>query len=281
MRALASVLSLRSLAAIGGLSIVGAFTLWWTNTVPSLDLAPDARPTWRSPGSAALMAARLPMQRDLLEAFVKAQAERCTAAGATAEDWRVLSEAHLECVLQMTSVKGMAVARPAFAKPPTAMLQHLDAGEQAITRARALGDRHSETARIEAGLKSNRIVGVASALRLGGEIDRLIAEAAERDQGNPHVAVAQGCRLVFAPKFLGGDPRAALALFERAAEAMPDDERPMIFAAFAADILGDAALARRHLEAAAQRNPANRYAREVAARLARGEADAFGRDVDR
>lgn len=279
MRALSSALSLRSLATFGGLSVIGCGLLWWTNTIPAVDLAPSSASDWRSPRSAVLAVARRTTQENALDAFVREQAERCAKADASAEDWRILGEAHLECVLQMTSVKGMAVARPSFPKPPATLLAHLDAGERAIERARALGDQHSETARIEAGLKSNRIVGIASALRLGSEVDRLIGEAAERDQGNPHVAVARGCRLVFAPRFLGGDPQAALMLFEQAAEAMPDDERPLVFAAFAAHVVGDAGLARKHIHAAARRNPANRYAAEVSGRLERGEADPFGRDV--
>ena len=44
-------------------------------------------------------------------------------------------------------------------------------------------------------------------------------------------------------------------------------------------MVGNAELAHKHIDAAARRNPANRYAAEVAGRLARREADPFGRDV--
>jgi hypothetical protein len=182
-------------------------------------------------------------------------------------------------VLLAASRLGMAVARPTFATVPAELDALLDEGEAAIARARALGDSHSEVPRIEAGLLANRIRGTLTAVQFGRRVDALLDEATTRDPHNPHAAVARGCRLVFAPRWLGGDPARAQALFAAAAAGLPHDERPLVFAAFAAYVLDDARAARAHLAAARARNPANAYAAEVLRRLEQGEADPFGRDV--
>ena len=238
--------------------------------------APTAQPVHAR--SAALAAARRTMDPARLDAFLVEQRARAAASDDPAE-WRVLAQACLERVLLASSRFGMAVARPTFPRPPQLVLDLLAEGEAAVARARELGDRDSDLPRIEAGLLGNRIDGALAAIRFGSKVDALIDEALRLDPGNAHAAVARGCRLVFAPKWLGGDPQRARELFLAAAEALPDDERPLVFAAFAAHVLGDASGAREALARAVARNPANEYAREVARRLAAGEAEPFERDL--
>lgn len=231
------------------------------------------------PRSAQLAEIRCSMDPPRLERFIAEQTERAES-GRDPGEWRVLGEAHLERVLLASSSFGMAVAKPTFATIPDTVSRHLDAGERAVAQARLLGDTHSEVARIEAGLKANRMTGMVAAMRIGREVERLIEEAANRDSGNPHVAVMRGCRLLFTPKWLGGDPQRALPLFEAAASRLPHDERPLVFAAFAAHLLGDTPRALALLRDATRRTPANRYAREVLRRLEAGEDRVFERDVD-
>jgi hypothetical protein len=263
------------------LTAAAATWLWWPSA-PS-PAAPAADGDATEPvhdRSRTLAQTRLKMDARELERFIAEQSARAGQSSDPAE-WRVLGEAHLERVLLESSRLGMAVGKPTFADTPEVVTANLDAGEAAIAKARAGGDRHSEVARIEAGLKANRMTGVMSAMRIGREVEKLVEEAATRGSGNPHVAVLRGCRLAFTPKWLGGDPTRALPLFERAADQLTHDERPLVFAAFTAHVLGNAEAALRHLRAAVARNPANAYAREVVRRLEAGEDRAFERDLAR
>jgi hypothetical protein len=91
--------------------------------------------------------------------------------------------------------------------------------------------------------------------------------------------VALGLRLLLAPRLLGHDPAAALTHFDRAAAGLPDDERPLLFAAMAEWLLRQRQRAIARLEQAVARNPDRVFARVVLARLRRDEPDPFGRDV--
>lgn len=219
------------------------------------------------------------MDGGALDRFLEAQRTRAERTDDPVE-WRVLAQACLERVLFAAARSGMAVGRPTFRERPPVVEAAIVAGQAAIVRARQLGDRHSELARVAAGLLAQKIDGALSAMRLGRQVEALLDEAEAFADGNPHVAVARGCRLLFSPKWLGGDPSQARARFVSAAAALPDDERPLVFAAFAAHLAGDAAGAQEHLRAATARNPNNAYAREVLRRLTAGEPDPFGRDLD-
>lgn len=263
------------------LTAAAATWVWWPSAPPPT--TPFASSDATEPvhdRSRTLAQARLQMDARELERFI---AEQRTRAGQSTDpaEWRVLAEAHLERVLLESSHLGMAVGKPTFATMPEVVTANLDAGEAAITKARAGGDNHSEVARIEAGLKANRMTGVMSAMRIGREVEKLVEEAAARGSGNPHVAVLRGCRLAFTPKWLGGDPARALPLFEQAAQRLAHDERPLVFAAFTAQLLGNGEVTLRHLRQAVARNPANAYAREVVRRLEAGEERPFERDLAR
>ncbi|MEZ5964104.1 MAG: tetratricopeptide repeat protein [Planctomycetota bacterium] len=219
------------------------------------------------------------MDVSAMDAFLAEQRERATRTGDPIE-WQVLAETCLERVLLEAAPMGMAVGRPVFAKRPEIVDTLLADGLQAITEVRDLGRRHSEVGRIAAGLLANKIDGALAAMRYGRQVDAFLSEAEAFADGNPHIAVARGCRLLFAPRWLGGDPERALNLFESAAHALPEDERPLVFAAFAAHLQGDVARAQRSLRDAVACNPDNAYAREVLRRIQAGEADVFGRSLD-
>lgn len=253
---------------------------WWMSPAQRASLRNVARRTASvmHPRSAILADIRHRMDAAALDVFLASQRE-CAERSGSAADWRILAEACLERILLASSRLGMAVGRPTFAARPPVVTESLDLGEAAIEKARALGDQDSEVPRIAAGLLANKIDGALAAIRYGSKVDALIEEAATRDDGNPHIAVARGCRLVFAPEWLGGDPPRARALFVKAAEALAHDERPLVFAAFAAYTCGDVTGAQQHLQAAVERNANNAYAREVLRRLQAGEDSPFGRDL--
>lgn len=192
---------------------------------------------------------------------------------------RRIAETLLERVQLRSQQKGLRVGAPVWDVPPPAVGADVTAGLASLRAARELGDQHSESFRIEAGLLAQQIDGLVSALRLNGQVDAALQKAVELDPHNARAQVALGCRALFAPRFLGHDPRAALTYLSRAAEALQLDERPLVFAAFAHHLLGEAERAQRSLEQAIGRNPNNAYAREVLRRLRAGEAGAFERDL--
>ena len=111
-------------------------------------------------------------------------------------------------------------------------------------------------------------------------IQKAIEQARALKPDHPRVLVALGCEKLFAPRFLGHDPEGAKGMFLSASEALPEDERPLVFAAMAAHLLRQHEEAIQLLERAAARNPDNRYAAAVLTRLRAAEPDPFGRDVD-
>lgn len=195
------------------------------------------------------------------------------------DHWHLLAEAHLERALLRSHDRGLAVGAPVHAQLPKELLDDLEAGLAAAHRARELGDDSSDLFRIEAGLMGQRITGLASALQWNGRIQDALRLAGERQQDNPHLHVALGLRKLLAPKLLGHDPDQALEHFEFAARSLADDERPAVFAAMASYLQKKRQQAISWLEQAVARNPHNRFARVVLARLRAGEDDPFGRDV--
>jgi len=193
--------------------------------------------------------------------------------------WRVLAEAYLERALFPDLLLGLRTGEPLRTELDAELERDVARGLDALERALELGDETSETHRIRMALVSRRLTGLASALSLEGEITAALERALELDQADPRVQVAIGCRLLFAPRLLGHDARAALEHLLPAAEGLPLDERPLIYAALARHALGEAGEALGLMRRAARRTPANAYAREVARRLEAGEDDPFGRDV--
>jgi tetratricopeptide (TPR) repeat protein len=228
---------------------------------------------------AALHAARRTCSIAALDQFVAEHRARCEAQPGDAEAWHLLALAHLERALLRSHDRGLRAGEPTFPSLPAELVADLDAGLVAVARARELGDGTGDLFRIEAGLMSQRITGLASALQWNGRIQEALRQASEIAPDNPHLHVALGLRKLLAPRWLGQDPTQALAHFEFAAKALPDDERPAVFAAMASWLQrqGQAAIA--WLEQASARNPANRFARAVLARLRAGEDDPFGRDL--
>lgn len=195
------------------------------------------------------------------------------------DPWHLLAEAHLERSLLRSHDRGIVVGAPVHAQLPKEVQDDLDAGLAAAKRARELGDDSSDLFRIEAGLLSQRITGLASALQWNGRIQDALRLAGERAADNPHLHVALGLRRLLAPKLLGHDPGKALEHFEFASRALPEDERPAVFAAMASYLQHKRQQAIGWLEQAVARNPQNRFARVVLRRLRAGEDDPFGRDV--
>ncbi len=193
--------------------------------------------------------------------------------------WHLLALAHLERALLRSHDRGMAVGEPVFDQQPRELLADLDAGHAAVLRARELGDDSSDLFRIEAGLLSQRIVDLKTALQWNGKVQDALRAAGERQTDNPHLHVALGLRKLLAPRWLGHDAAKALEHFEFAAKAITDDERPAVFAAMAAFLQKKRLQAIGWLEQAVARNPDNRFARVVLARLRAGEDDPFGRHV--
>lgn len=260
-------------------AVVVVAVTWWSGdaALPPVDGAVGKGPTGRS---AVLAMVRRDPSGAALDAFVAEQEELSRREPPDGAQLRVLAEARLECLLSRDSLRGMRIGSPTHDELPQRHRDDIDAGLRELERAAELGDDSSDLHRIRAGLLSAQIVSQWSALRLRGEIQAALDKARERDPGNPRVLVALACERLFTPGWLGGDPRAALELLLRAAPALEIDERPLVFAAMAAELCGERDRARELLDHALARNPDNRYARTVRARLERGEDDAFSRDVD-
>ncbi len=229
--------------------------------------------------AAALDAARRSCELPRVDAALAAIREACTREPDSAAHWHLLAKAHLERALLRSHDKAMVVGAPVFPQLPKELAEDLEAGLAAARRARELGDDDGDLFRIEAGLMAQHIVGLATALHWNGRIQDALRAAAERQRDNPHLHVVLGLRQLLAPKLLGHDPERALEHFEFAAKGLPDDERPSVFAAMASSLLRKRQQAIAWLERAVAKNPDNRFARVVLARLRAGEPEPFGRDV--
>lgn len=190
-----------------------------------------------------------------------------------------LAEGLLQRAIQHGHLIGMKVGRPVYAELPATVAADLDAAEAAVTQAKELGDDSCDLFRISAEVMSQRITGLGSALRWNGKIQRAISEAAERAESDPHLHLALGLRRLMAPEFFGHDADKALEHFTYAADSLPEDERPALFAAMASFLKKKRLDAIAWLERAVARNPDNVFARVVLNRTRRGEDDPFGRDI--
>jgi tetratricopeptide (TPR) repeat protein len=266
--------------AIAGLGT--AYVMLGAGATERIDV-PKSLPTPPAP-TANAMEARLAVARRTCDvAAVDPVVANLREAIKTSSDdhatWHLLALAHLERALLRSHDRGMVVGTPVFDQQPRELLDDLDAGLAAARRARELGDDSSDLFRIEAGLMSQRIVDLKSALQWNGKVQDALQAAGQRQVDNPHLHVALGLRKLLAPKWLGHDAAKALEHFEFAATAIADDERPEVFAARAAFLQKKRLQAITWLEQAVAQNPANRFARVALARLRAGEDDPFGRHV--
>lgn len=271
------VLSLLAVAGIG----LTAWSLLARDRGASLPV-PTGKPSGAvDPRRAELLQARRSCRMAEIDAAV-ANLRAATATEAGANDrvaWRLYAEALLERVLLRNHLRGMVPGEPVHAELPAETAKDLDDALAAVAEAKRLGDDGVDVHRIEASLLGNKVTGLAAALQWNGRIQDAIERASQRAANDPALQVAVGLRALLAPKLLGHDPEKALARFEFAAEALPDDERPAVFAAMAALLQKKRQQAIAWLERAVQRNPNNAFARVVLARVRRGDPDAFARDV--
>ncbi|MCB9878849.1 MAG: hypothetical protein H6835_14740 [Planctomycetes bacterium] len=266
-----------SAACVVGIGITGWLRLApgeATAQVPETATPPEAR----QPAETALHAARRHCSVEALDAVVADLVQRTRTAPQDAEAWHVLAEAHLERAQQRSHLRGIVVGEPVFTELPEAMSDDLDAGLAAAAEARRLGDDSGTIYRIEAGLMSQRITGLSTALQWNGKITEALRKAGEKAGEDPSLHTALGLRKMLAPSWFGHDPAAALEHFTFAAEA-GDDERPAVFAAMATYLQHKRQQAIEWLQRAVTKNPDNKFARVVLRRLRRGEEDPFGRDV--
>lgn len=238
-----------------------------------------AEPFRLSEGSRRLALTRLKNCERSLEEFVRKQARACSQNPQSADEWRLLAEAYLERSRARTSHKGLRVGEPVLDALPPAMAAEIESGLNAVKRAQALHGEDADLLRIEAELLSAQITGFTSAIKVSGKISELTRKALILDRGHPRLQVTLGARKLFAPEFLGHDPRAARAHLLAAAAALKLDERPLLLAAMASYLLGEIHEAAALLERAAERNPANRFIAAVVRRLEAGEDDPFERDL--
>ncbi len=229
--------------------------------------------------AASLRAARRTCTVTAVDAVIASLREDLRKQPDARDTWHWLADPLLERSLLRSHDRGIVVGAPTFPQLPKELTDDLEGGLVAARKARELGDQTSDLFRIEAGLMSQRITGLASALLWNGRIETALQNANERGQDNPHLHVALGLRSLLTPKLLGHDPVKALEHFEFAAEALADDERPAVFAAMASYLQKKRQQAIGWVEQAVARNPENRFARVVLARLRAGEDDPFGRDV--
>lgn len=241
--------------------------------------APPTAPPRTAPPPSPLEAARRTCSVAAVDAVVDELHRRCATDARDADAWHRLADAILERVQVRSHRRGITVGAPVWTELPREIAADVDAGLLAVAKARALGCEDGDLHRIEAGLMSQRITGLGTALQWNARIQEALARAAERRRDDPRLHVALGLRKLLAPKLLGHDPEAALRHFEFAAAALVDDERPAVFAAMASHLQKKRRQAVGWLERAVERNPANVFARVVLRRLVRDEDDPFGRHV--
>ncbi len=245
---------------------------------------PDTSGTASKAEAAALRTAlnevRLGADMQRMDAFVAEQRARAESAGDDPEAWRLLAEAHLERCLLRDQRKGMAVATATHEELPAANKDDIEAGLAAAQKALELGDPTGDAWRIRSSLLSISCCSLGDFLRLRSPAQEAMDEAAEIDPDNPRVVMARATEKLFAPRFFGNDPEGALPLLERAVEALPQDERPLLFTAFAHWLLERPEQALQAAEAAQQINPRNVYVAAVVERLRGGEEKPFARDVE-
>lgn len=176
--------------------------------------------------------------------------------------------------------RGIQVGKPLYDEVPEPTEADVVEGLAAIERARELGLETSEGHRIEGLLLSCRVINLVSAMRWNSQIQKTTARAFEIWPDNPRAHIAQAVREVLTPSFLGQDPESALERLRPAAKALPGDERPLVFAAFAAHLLDRRDEAIELLEQACERRPDVRYPPAVLKRLREGVEKPFAIDVE-
>jgi hypothetical protein len=195
-------------------------------------------------------------------------------------EWQALAFGLSERCSSCNDGRGIRVATPLYDEVPEAIERDVTEALEALENARSAGFEDSESYRIEAMLLSCRVIDLASAMRWDGRIKAATAKAFELDPNNPRAHVATAVREVLLPSWLGQDPEAALERLVPAADALPNDERPLVFAAFAAHLLGKDDLVVDLLDRASTRRPNGRYARVVLERLRSGSDESpFAGDV--
>lgn len=214
-----------------------------------------------------------------MDEVVRELQERTRTSPEDAEAWHLLASAALSRLQTRTALRGITVGKPLYDTLPTEVAADVDLGLAAADKARTLGDDSGDLYRLEAGLLGQRITGFSSALQWNGRIQKALAKAVELIPEQPKLHLALGLRKLLAPRFLGHDPAGALEHLQFAAEAMPDDERPALFAAMALYLQDKRQQAIVWLEQAVARNPDNPFARAVLRRVQRDEQDPFGRDL--
>lgn len=214
-----------------------------------------------------------------MDAVVAELQERTRSTPNDAEAWHLLASAALSRLQTRAALRGIAVGKPLYEALPGEVAADIDLGIAAADKARALGDDSGDLYRLEAGLLGQRITGLGSALQWNTRIQAALAKAVELIPEHPQLHMALGLRKLLAPRFLGHDPAGALEHLQFAAKAMPDDERPALFAAMALHLQQKREQAMEWLAQAVARNPDNPFPRAVLARLQRDEPDPFGRDL--
>lgn len=270
----------RSIAALAAL-IAAGILLWQTMRVDGSD--------WKVPGesstvlvdrSVELARVRQSCQRQDLLVFLAEQQKQAEQSPLDPEVLRILAETHLELGQFNDVGAGLEIGAPIRTTVSDQLRGHIDAGMAALLQARDLGDDDAENHRIESSLLALEIHGLASAFKVNGRATAALNAAVERDEANPRVQVAIGCRLLFAPAMLGGDPSRARDHLIAGANGLPYDERPLLYAAMASWKLGDAEQCQRLLEQASNRTSANPLVKAVRRRLAAGVDDPFSAPAD-
>jgi tetratricopeptide (TPR) repeat protein len=272
-----AIASLACLLGLGGTAYALLSQGEGNLTVPTGTAGADAA-TANQP-HAELMVARRTGRMEDLDALVDRRRAGVRAQSDDPAAQIQFADALLERVLQRNQLRGMTIGQPIHTKLPAAISADLEEGLAAVAAARKAGLDTADSYRIEAGLLSNKITGLGSAMQFNSQVHAALTAAYRKEPNSPQLHMALGLRKLLAPKLLGHDAEKALEHLEFAANAMSDDERPSVFAAMAAFLTRRKQKAIEWLEKAVASNPNNAFARVVLSRLRRDEADPFGRDV--
>ncbi len=259
---------------------IGASWFWMRGPRVAVIPIPDDAPRTNT-GDRSEQLARVRLSCDVhdLDRFVEEQQARVARTNAPS-DVRVLAQAYYERALVRDIKRGLAVGAFISKESYAANRSDIEAGLAAIARARKLGDDSAELDRIEAGLLTRQFTGLAKVFRYRARVQAAIQAAAKKAPRSGHVHIALGCDRLFTPAWLGQDIEGAIQHFRFAAKALPLNERPLLFTAFAHYLKGRREKCIAWLERARERSPKNPFVRAVLARLRRGEKNAFERDVE-
>lgn len=147
-----------------------------------------------------------------------------------------------------------------------------EAGLVHAEAALSLDPRSSECHRVTGELHIHQITGPIAGFRYGPKGRQHIEQALEIDPKNAEARRAIGLMYLYNPAINGGDPKKAAETFDQAIQLGADD-RAYVLAGRAYRKIEDSETAKKRFQAALDKNPVNREAKELLLQLQSGASE--------